>query len=906
MDNFRRSTDEFGSSYTYDDNGNVISVKDKSKQESAFSYTGNNLTGVANPNGGSYTYEYSTDGKNNLMKAKTATGIEYDYTYNSVGRSLTNTISNTDDSLKMLSSVTYTSSNENFTETKTDNKGYTTTNTWDYTQGRIDTVTDNAGGQVDYDYDSSGRLYKTTGKMNSTENVVNESVFISDKLDKILHNSFAYKFEYDVYGMLTKTKVGNTAMTTSVDLVTNEYNNNTHLLTKSTYGNGTVFEPVYDSDYQMIGKKYGGSLAYEYVYSDQGELTTVKDNLNLINTNFLYDLSGRLVKTTDTLGNKWVFDYDTHNNMNSIDKTQFGVQEKESITFDLDNKVTNFKLHQGSNLKLDQTIVYDTIGRVLSIGTKDSSSTTVIDKSYGYKKVTINPNTISDTTLVSKENSGTLVKDYSYDLKGNITFITVGNKVTEYTYDNFSQLTMEVEKVDGVETRKVEYDYDTGGNIQTKIETINGGTPRVYSYVYNDPVWKDKLMSFDGKSITYDGIGNPLSIGDSTMTWTQGRKMATYKKDAESTQIAYTYDENGIRKTKTIGSEIIEYITSGGEVVAQKSNNGTPADSSDDVVITFTRGADGSLLSMNRNGSIFYYVTNIQSDVEQILNSTGSIVVSYTYDAYGNVLSIDGSMKDTLGQENPFSYRSYYYDSESGYYYLQSRYYSPQTGRFVSADDRISEQTNVFGYCGNNPVNNTDINGHEWNFSPKKFFKKQIDNIKKSIKTALYWTSSVEMARIGLGLLVKQTQKEITNLTFPSKVIKYKQNNIIAGEIQKLLNFSKGANKTLDYLSYVGVAIDTGYGLYENYKVGSSIKKTVWDAEIDITVSLASLVVAAEAGAACGATYGAAAGTCIAPGPGTVGAGLVGALAGVAIFAVTDVLEIDGKNIREHIKSLIK
>jgi len=422
---------------------------------------------------------------------------------------------------------------------------------------------------------------------------VNESAFISDKLAQILHNGFSYNFEYDSYGMMTKTKVG------SVDLANNEYNNNTHMLTKSTYGNGTVFEPVYDSNYQLIGKKYNGNLSYEYVYSDQGELTTVKNNLNLINTNFLYDLSGRLVKTTDTLGNKWVFGYDTHSNMNSIDKTQFGVQEKESITFDLDNKVTNFTLHQGTVKKLDQTIVYDTIGRILSVGTKDGADVTKVTKSYEYKP---GVGTNGTTTLVSKETIGSMVKEYSYDLKGNITSITVGGNTISYNYDLIGQLLTEDNEVT---SEYIVYDYDTGGNIQTKTVTTNGGTPVVYNYGY-DSVWKDKLVSFDSKSLTYDAIGNPLTIGDSVLTWIQGRKLSTFKKDATSDTATYTYDENGIRKTKVVGDEVIEYITSGGEVVAQRSNNGTTGDSSDDVVITFTRGADGSLISMNRNGTTYY------------------------------------------------------------------------------------------------------------------------------------------------------------------------------------------------------------------------------------------------------------------------------------------------------------
>ena len=103
-----------------------------------------------------------------------------------------------------------------------------------------------------------------------------------------------------------------------------------------------------------------------------------------------------------------------------------------------------------------------------------------------------------------------------------------------------------------------------------------------------------------------------------------------------------------------------------------------------------------------------------------ILDSAGTQVVSYVYDSWGKLISISGSAKDTIGVKNPFRYRGYYYDMESGLYYLNSRYYDPEIGRFLNADapkiidggkDHILEN-NLFAYCFNNPVNMTDDTGH--------------------------------------------------------------------------------------------------------------------------------------------------------------------------------------------------
>ena len=102
------------------------------------------------------------------------------------------------------------------------------------------------------------------------------------------------------------------------------------------------------------------------------------------------------------------------------------------------------------------------------------------------------------------------------------------------------------------------------------------------------------------------------------------------------------------------------------------------------------------------------------------MNVSGDIMVEYTYDAWGNVLSITGPMADTMGQHNQLRYRGYVYDPETELYYLNSRFYNPETGRFINADVYPSTGqgltgNNMFAYCGNNPVIRTDDSGDFWN-----------------------------------------------------------------------------------------------------------------------------------------------------------------------------------------------
>ncbi|WP_055666122.1 RHS repeat domain-containing protein [Desnuesiella massiliensis] len=129
---------------------------------------------------------------------------------------------------------------------------------------------------------------------------------------------------------------------------------------------------------------------------------------------------------------------------------------------------------------------------------------------------------------------------------------------------------------------------------------------------------------------------------------------------------------------------------------------------------------------MNLNGAEYFYLRNAQGDIIGLIDGDGVRVVSYAYDSWGKLISIkDKDSKDVttdtnhVGYKNPYRYRGYRYDNETSLYYLQSRYYNPEWGRFLNADalagtvgDLLSH--NIFAYCGNNPINIKDPNGYFW------------------------------------------------------------------------------------------------------------------------------------------------------------------------------------------------
>ena len=268
-------------------------------------------------------------------------------------------------------------------------------------------------------------------------------------------------------------------------------------------------------------------------------------------------------------------------------------------------------------------------------------------------------------------------------------------------------------------TKLGSYTYDTAGNISSAV-----GDGRTISYTYDNTDWVDLLTSvtYNGtkKSITYDGSGNPMNWYNGTvytaLTWTQGRRLSSLKKG--STSISYAYDMDGVRTTKIAGNEKHEYVTQNGKVVRELVTNKTTG--AFIRCLDFLYDESGKPFAMRRywdaslsSYGTYHYVLNAQGDVVQINYQGGEVKATYTYDAWGRVLTADGE----LAAMNPIRYRGYYYDTDTGFYYLQSRYYDPIIKRFLNADSYESTGqgfvgTNMFAYCNNNPVIYADTNGH--------------------------------------------------------------------------------------------------------------------------------------------------------------------------------------------------
>ena len=207
--------------------------------------------------------------------------------------------------------------------------------------------------------------------------------------------------------------------------------------------------------------------------------------------------------------------------------------------------------------------------------------------------------------------------------------------------------------------------------------------------------------------------------------------------------LAFTYYANGMRtkkvKTNTSGTvtDTYNYVYNGSQLT-QMTKNGQ--------VLNFFYDGEGRPAYFTYGSATYYYVTNLQGDVIAILDSNGTMVVNYHYDAYGVLLHIGGAMATSLGTLNPLTYRGYVYDHETGLYYLQSRYYNPTIRQFISPDAFVSTGQgylgyNMFAYCLNNPVNMVDVTGAFPKFLIE-FIESCTEWVETAIGTLLYITET--------------------------------------------------------------------------------------------------------------------------------------------------------------------
>jgi len=591
-----------------------------------------------------------------------------------------------DNDNKFIESTAEYTSDGKFVKSTTDSNFNKTVYDIDDETGLTRSITNAKNQKTSYSYNDKKQLASVISKNKKILYNYNSN----NLLDKITSGNKEYNFIYDSYLKMKQVKIGD-----NITLITNNYEENNGNLISSLYGNDHAINYSYD-EFDRIKTLTKMDNTYNYKYNNNGDLTKLISNTETIK--YTYDLAKRLhsYNTNNDFSINYTYDknnnitnkvYNLDNIMHSIDKS---FNDEDSLTnITIDDKIINYN--------------YDNLGRLISKNINNSYTT-------NYKYLTNGKRT---TLLINELDNNNDKLQYKYDKLNNITHIyNNDNLINKYYYDEFNEL---IREDNYILNKTIRYKYDTEGNILSKKEyqlnSYNLLSQNIYEY--DDLNWEDKLTRFNNDSITYDNIGNPLTIGNNiTLSWINGRELNSYVDS--NYNISYKYNINGRRTIKTINGIETKYYLEGSKIIFEKTDNN---------VLYYIRNEVDDLVGFKYNDDLYYYVKNIQNDIIEILDSNYNIVCKYSYDSFGNILSItDNAGLDIsnntnhIANINPFRYRSYYYDKETKLYYLNSRYYNPLWGRFINADGYISTGygafcSNMYTYVNNNFISSIDFEG---------------------------------------------------------------------------------------------------------------------------------------------------------------------------------------------------
>ncbi len=725
--------------YTYDSEGNLISTAANAEQKSTMEYSGSDLTSVTDNAGYDYTYTY--DDKHNVTAAESAGNVTTKFTYNTAGQPRAVSVINNRGDRGLKEVITYSEKDGSIeagahTVKVTDQNGRATNYTYDHRE-RLSTVTTPDGNSTVYSYvsDSNDRVDDVWAKHG--DDVLGHVSYEYDgnRLESLTYGDDTYTFEVDRFGNARSTSINGKLLSV------NTYAARNGKLDYVTYRTGDVRTYTYNWRGQTLAIGNGEHALYRYVYDLNGALTEFIDNLAGRKTLYVQDSLDRPVRQTlQTLEGDHIgaveYGYDDRNNVNRL-AVDFGghthtarylytaiTDKAGTARYAADNLPTQYR-YSGDRMA---NYTYTSLNMLAS---RTFTTETPLTNTYEYYPSLREQSgdIVYFTSLLKTETINGIIYRYTYDVSGNITKIQTGtteNNLLDYrryAYDDLGQLKVEkAYNASGEVAEIVRYSYDAYGNILSRsVETPDGSIDTV-NYTYGtdaDAGWSRLLKSYDGKNINYDEIGNPEYYMGADLTWTNGRQLKRYVNDDVS--VAYTYDDAGMRTSKTVNGVESTYLYLDGKLHGEVRDG-------HHIHYSYDSYGNLSVIKYYKNDTdynVFYVMTNVFGDVVSLHNANGTKVASYEYDAWGNVISMTDTTGIGIATINPIRYRGYYYDTETDLYYLSSRYYDPQTGRFINADDttvitastdNASWDKNLYSYCDNNPITRSDNGGRIWNF----------------------------------------------------------------------------------------------------------------------------------------------------------------------------------------------
>ena len=741
--------------YSYDSKGNPIAATDgNAKTASEFFADSQRLKSYTTPGGAKHTLGY--DASNNLQE-DTLAGLT-NYTYHNTSGSPTTSMTREGYSGDFLKSQNVYDSTGRFRTASEDANGVTTQYGYDAGTAHLLSTTAANGTRQDYHYyNNSDRVDFTYIDGKASMEYVYTQGQISDLIRKAYLGTTGfwqhYLLGYDVFGNMTRVQVcassaereGYTAPVTLASY-TYEGNVNNGRLAMMAYGNGDSVSYTYDAFDRQRTAAYNDGTTYHYDYSSDNALTRqyATDGSGITEQySYQYDSLGRLIHSRQSTADGSLIQltqhmYDNANRLTS-QSWQFGtglyhqqysytgVKADGATDSSVDGTISAITTMVPGRSAITSKYEYNDLRQLekktVTVPDQNGTQTKVYDRTYTYAVIAEDDGcNRMGTRLAStdyKFGSNSRSFTYTYDKAGNIKSVMASDSVGKlYDYDGLGQLVKETPI--GLTMYAVTYAYDTAGNIRS----ITRGGTTFKSFGYTNPSWPDLLTSVTAngttKDVLYEGqsqtsdvptSGNPVTYyngRDYHFDWSKGRQLTEAVVGGQT--VKYAYDMAGVRSSKQVGDTTYTYTTLSGKVMRQAwgDNNALEFvydDSSQPFAVIYKHGSAAEL---------YYYLVNAQGDVAAILDSSGTMVASYNYDAWGSC-TVYNSSDAAIGDLNPLRYRGYYYDAETGFYYLQSRYYDPAICRFINADGLFTDGfvgSNLFAYCVNDPVNTVDPTGN--------------------------------------------------------------------------------------------------------------------------------------------------------------------------------------------------